>query len=140
MPSGGCLCGGLRYEYVDEGSKKIICHCRDCHKMTGSAFGTNIIIPASSFTLHGNPKHYSFKRGAGGAATHTTSFCANCGTTVSKNVSGFEKFEGMVLVKAGTLDEGQGFDEMEFDAEAQTKTRVTWLKSIADVPQFEGMP
>lgn len=46
----------------------------------------------------------------------------------------------MVVVKAGTLDEGQGFEEMEFDAEAQTKTRVTWLKGVTDVPQFEGMP
>ncbi len=105
--------------------------------MTASAFSTNIVIPASSFTINGTPKHYTFVRGE---EIHTTSFCGDCGTTVSKIVDGFEKFKGLVVVEAGTLDEGQGFEQMNVAAELYVSTRAPWLKEIEGAKQVDTTP
>jgi hypothetical protein len=159
MPSGGCLCGNLKYEFVGDGGQKVefirksvclanhpltmypatkvLCHCPQCKKMTSSAFSTNIVIPASTFTIHGSPKHYTFIRGE---EKHTTSFCGDCGTTVSKVVDGFEKFKDLVVVQAGTLDEGQGFADIKVDAELYVSTRAGWVKEIAGAKQVETVP
>ena len=36
---GGCLCGAVRYTANAETEVVLVCHCRDCRKFTGSAFG-----------------------------------------------------------------------------------------------------
>ncbi|KAH0537564.1 hypothetical protein FGG08_005663 [Glutinoglossum americanum] len=112
-----------------------LCHCPECQKMTSSAFSTNIVVPSSAFTLlQGTPKTYTFVRGA---EKHTTSFCGDCGTTISKVVEGFEKFKDVVIVEAGTLDEGQGFENFKIDAELYAKNRADWVKEIAGARQVE---
>jgi hypothetical protein len=102
--------------------------------MTSSAFSTNVAIPASTYTLTGSPKNYSFVRGD---EKHTTSFCGECGTTVSKVIEGLDKFKDLVIVEAGTLDGGEGFDDMKMDAEFFVKSRAAWVKEIAGAKQVE---
>ena len=102
--------------------------------MTSSAFSTNVVIPASTYTLHGSPKHYTFVRGE---EKHTTSFCGDCGTTVSKIVEGLEKFKDLVIVEAGTLNEGEGFESMKMDTELYVKSRAEWVRGIDGAKQVE---
>jgi len=137
MGSGTCLCGNLKYEFSGEGSQRVLCHCTQCRRMTSSAFSTNIVIPASAFTIHGTPKNYTFVRGE---EIHTTSFCGDCGTTISKIVDGFEKFKGLVVVQGGTLDEGQGFEKLKVDAELYVSNRADWLKEMEGAKQVETVP
>jgi len=137
MGSGGCLCGNLKYEFTAEGGQKVLCHCPQCKRMTASAFSTNIVIPASTLTIQGTPKHHTFVRGE---EIHTTTFCGDCGTTISKIVDGFEKFKGLAVIQAGTLDEGQGFEKMKMDAELYVTTRADWLKEIEGAKQVETAP
>jgi len=104
--------------------------------MTGSAFSTNVVVHDSKFTLHGSPKHYTFVRGS---ETHTTSFCGECGTTVSKVVEGLDKFKGHVIVEAGTLNEDEGFNDLKVTTELYVKNRAGWLKGIEGAHEVETL-
>ena len=37
---GGCACGSIRYQLLDKPMFVHCCHCDDCQRLTGSAFGT----------------------------------------------------------------------------------------------------
>ncbi len=39
---GGCLCGKIRWRASGEKLYAMNCHCRQCNKHTGSAFGTGV--------------------------------------------------------------------------------------------------
>jgi hypothetical protein len=105
--------------------------------MTSSAFSTNVIIPSAAYTLTGTPRLYTFVRGD---EKHTTSFCDDCGTTVSKVVEGLDKFRDLVIVEAGTLDDGEGFDALEVGMELYAKNRAGWVRSIDGAVQVETTP
>ena len=49
---GGCLCGSVRYETLagaaDERRSAIAVHCQ---KQSGSAFSTNVVVPAAGFEV-----------------------------------------------------------------------------------------
>ncbi len=36
--TGGCQCGAIRYEITEEPQQVYACHCRDCQRLTSSAF------------------------------------------------------------------------------------------------------
>ncbi len=40
--SGGCLCGYVRYEHAGEPGEANYCHCPDCRRTMGSAFGIGV--------------------------------------------------------------------------------------------------
>ena len=47
MLKGSCLCGGIRYEIDAELKAVSNCHCGQCRKASGAAFGTGATIPAA---------------------------------------------------------------------------------------------
>ena len=49
--AGGCRCGRLRYRVVGEPQAVNCCHCRDCQRITGSAFAVNAAFPTSQVEL-----------------------------------------------------------------------------------------
>jgi len=40
MIRGSCLCGKVKYEYDGEIEEIAMCHCSQCRKAQGGAFGT----------------------------------------------------------------------------------------------------
>ena len=42
--SGGCACGAVRYRISGEPVRISICHCTQCQKRTGSAFGMGCVF------------------------------------------------------------------------------------------------
>ena len=77
-----------------------ICHCRDCQKFTGSAFGTLLGVPQSDLEIHGEPKSYS-KLGDSGKPI-VRLFCPECGSSIAEAPS---TRPGMLILNAGTLDD-----------------------------------
>ena len=51
MIVGGCLCGGVRYEYKGLIEEVSICHCSMCRKAQGSAYVAVSPINATQFTI-----------------------------------------------------------------------------------------
>ena len=53
---GGCHCGALRYTVTMQPRWMHACHCTDCQRHTGSAFGLVVAVPEAGFHLTGTPK------------------------------------------------------------------------------------
>ena len=52
--TGGCQCGKIRYEITEAPTLVYTCHCRDCQRLTSSAFSLGIVVTEAGFRLSGN--------------------------------------------------------------------------------------
>ena len=59
---GGCACGAVRYRVNGQPVGTSVCHCRNCQRRTGSAFGIGIYFREGDFELlRGSLKAYEFR-------------------------------------------------------------------------------
>jgi hypothetical protein len=98
---GGCACGALRYKLTADPLIVHACHCRDCQRLTGSAFVTNIWIERK-FVETGSAVPKSFKLTAGSGKHHEVFFCDRCGTYLWSKY--YASPGDTLLVRVGTLD------------------------------------
>lgn len=103
---GGCQCGGVRYT-VDPAAVRTLycCHCRECQRQSGSAFGMSLIVDAKGFRItQGRLKRWVRGTDSGGAAC--CHFCPDCGCRIYHEYCR-EDGDGAdaVSVKPGTLDD-----------------------------------
>src|ERR1700674_3372951 len=99
--TGGCLCGGVRYEYDGEIGPANYCHCADCRRCTGSAFNIGVRVAATGFRIvKGSPK--SFTKAGDSGNELTRHFCLECGSPLYRSSPGHPEHH---YVKAGTLDD-----------------------------------
>lgn len=100
MPSKAqCLCGQVKAEIGQAPQMMAKCHCRDCQYISGGEAASFAFFPEDSLQVSGKLKTYSVE-GSSGKQVHR-SFCPECGTHFYSKV---DVVEGMVFVKAGTLD------------------------------------
>ena len=85
---GGCLCGAVRYRAKNEPERKSICHCRNCQRRTGSAFGIGAYFREADVELHGELRTYELRSDESGRWLKMQ-FCPNCGGTVTWTVEAF---------------------------------------------------
>lgn len=98
--SGGCLCGGVRYEAVGEPLAQGACHCRDCQYVSGGGPSYTVMLGRSGFQLtKGKLKRHRRKLSSG---TFVREFCEECGTHV---VGHSEASPDFVAIRAGTMDD-----------------------------------
>jgi hypothetical protein len=97
--TGGCQCGGVRYQVHGKLRDVIACHCIQCRRTSGH-FVAATACRRRAFTLvkEGTLKWYvavpGFRRG----------FCNECGASLFFEEEGGER----VSIAAGSLDEPQG--------------------------------
>jgi hypothetical protein len=75
-----CCCGQLCADCEGEPVRISICHCVDCQRRTGSAFGFQAHYPRAQVTLAGQSA--TFTRTADSGHAITFSHCPRCGATV----------------------------------------------------------
>ncbi len=90
-----CSCGELRVTCEGEPVRLSVCHCLDCQKRTGSAFGAQARFPESRVQVEGSPRHFS--RTADSGALLDFGFCAGCGSTVFYINSAVPGFVGVAV-------------------------------------------
>jgi hypothetical protein len=56
---GGCQCGAVRYVLTAEPIRTVACHCKECQRQSGSAFGMSMIVPETSLTVTGLTKCFT---------------------------------------------------------------------------------
>ena len=98
MIQGSCLCGGVRFE-IDERQILIInnCHCTNCRKVSGAAFGTFVQVPGEHFQwLAGKELVSTYESSPG----NHRGFCRVCGSRAPQS----RNWEAIVTVPAGCLD------------------------------------
>ncbi len=131
--TGGCQCGNIRYEVVGTPKQVVACHCTDCQRQSGSAFGMALVVNEADFRLtQGEPKTFASKSDAGRAKLGA--FCPGCGTRIYHKS---EWRKGMVSVRAGTLDDTS---MLKPDMHLWTSNKQTWVTIPAGVKAFEKQP
>jgi len=129
---GSCLCGAVRYTVKDEPQATVICHCTHCQKASGSAFSVNLLVREADYEQTGETK-FLVDIGDSGTPSYRH-FCGNCGSPVLTKAS---NLPGIVLVKAGTLDDKAGIRPR---AEIYTDCAVAWHVSPEGTSRFTQAP
>lgn len=128
---GQCSCGAIRYRLNREPVYVQACHCRDCQRITGSAFVINMWIEESEVALlSGCPSSFALKGGSG--RPHEVFFCPDCATYVWSRYHGAP---GSLFVRAGTLDNP---DQVAPRAHIFTASKQHWVPLPENTPSFEG--
>ncbi len=127
IQQGGCRCGFARYEIDLSGAHTLNCHCIDCQKHLGAPFSVFTMVPTKQFKWLTKPTGLiAFSEMA------NRIFCNKCGT--------YLKWEGIdstdeAEINAMTLDNPSS---VKVDVEIFVRTRLSWLKPLEGVAQFEA--
>jgi len=129
--TGSCGCGAIKIELQGEPSIQALCHCRDCHKSTGSTYSTNFVWSKSDFkVVVGEPKVYEKVGGSGNPVYKQ--FCGTCGCPMWTSQPALPD---MIVIKAGILDDG-ALAKLAPVAETFTSRKPGWVKSVEGTAQF----
>ncbi len=122
--TGGCLCGGLRYQIDEAPLATYACHCTDCQHLTSSAFSLAVTVPDRAFRLtRGDPRVLS--RVADSGRTVARWVCAECGCWIANAVQPGGAFGAPIRrVRAGTLDDTTW---LRPTAHFWTRSRQPWV-------------
>ena len=104
--SGRCLCGAVTY--VAEGPAVFagFCYCNHCRRSTGS-HSAIVAVMESTFSMSGDVREYATVGDSGKEVARM--FCPTCGTGILARPAARP---GVILIKAGTLDDPEQFKPM----------------------------
>jgi hypothetical protein len=123
---GGCQCGEVRYRFEGEPLDLAACHCKDCQRQSGSAFGMSLFVPASAFRLlSGELKFFEVVCDSG--RTKSCAFCPSCGTRI------YHRTDANISIKAGTLDDTSS---LRPTAHYWTSRKQPWVVMPEGIPGF----
>ena len=125
MYEGGCQCGAARYRMTAEPIFVNCCHCRDCQKITGSAFAVNAMIEADRIeVVQGEP-----------LVEHGAARCAQCKALLWAEHPQFGS--RISFLRVGTLDQGERFSP---NAHFFFRSKHPWIAIPTGVPAFDTLP
>ena len=131
MLTGGCLCGAVRYTYEGEVGSAGYCHCADCRRVSGSAFGISVRVSAGGFrVVAGAPKSFT-KQGDSGRLV-SRFFCSDCGSPLYTLPP---LHPDVVFIKAGSLDDPS---VVKPNRQAWTRSRVAWAEIDPGIVSYEA--
>jgi len=127
---GGCQCGSVRYELTAEPIRLVACHCKECQRQSGSAFGMSMLVREDSLAVTGTTKR--FTRIADSGNENTGVFCPECGVRIYH----IPRYAQDVLVlKPGTLDDTRWLRPAYF---VWTKSAQGWVPVPDGITALEG--
>jgi hypothetical protein len=128
---GGCVCGQVTYSGTAEPIFAGICHCTNCQKATGTAFGSVVAAPNDAIQFSGKTTQYDGV-GDSGQAKHRI-FCPVCGSGVAMTA---DVMPGVTMILVGTLDDPSWVQpQMQIFCDSARPWAV-----LGNVPGFPGMP
>lgn len=77
---GSCLCGQVTYTLHEAPLAIAACHCKQCQKLSTSAFSISAMVNANAVEVDGELKEWR-RTGASGQES-AARFCPNCGTHI----------------------------------------------------------
>jgi hypothetical protein len=124
---GGCECGRVRYRIEGEPIFVNCCHCRQCQKLSGSAFALNAMIERDRVTV---------TQGSDGLETGGgESRCPQCGVLLW----GTHRYFGdnILFLRVGTLDEGE---RLSPGAHFFLRSKHPWITVPEGACTFDTLP
>ena len=124
--TGGCLCGGVRYEVTEPPVSASYCHCSRCQKRSGTAASAQARVAAGSLRiLQGNELVHEWAPADGWPKC----FCSACGSALwSRSPAD----DGDFSVRLGTFDGDPGI-------RPQYRQFVAYAASWEAIPD-DGLP
>lgn len=106
-----------------------VCHCNDCKRRTGSAFGAQARFADVDVTIHGESRTYTRIADSGGAVEQR--FCGACGSTVYWRIAAAPGFTSIAL---------GAFTDLEFPApriSVYEERRMPWFGLACPIESLE---
>ena len=75
--TGSCQCGSVTYELTKPPIAMVACHCKQCQKLSTSAFSITAMIETDALELSGELKEW--RRVAASGNRSAAKFCPTCG-------------------------------------------------------------
>lgn len=127
--TGGCLCGGVRYEVRGPFLRAGYCHCSRCRRHTGTAASIQGRVRREDFRLlRGAELVRSFKPEGG----MTKAFCSVCGSSL---FGGAWPDGDEVSIRFGSLDGDPGIRPQEH---IHVASKAVWDEILDDLPRHPG--
>lgn len=136
VKSGGCVCGAVRFETVEEPLRITVCHCKWCQRRTGSAFGIEVVFDANGVTFSGAEasayRHVSDESGR----WLEVEFCKTCGSNLGFTL---EAVPGIRTLPAGIFDDPDWINTEAIDIRhVYARSRRDWGDLTSDVEVYEA--
>ena len=126
---GRCSCRKLRYRVNTSPLIVHACHCRQCQRVTGSAFVMNALVEKEQVEiLCGDVSDFRFPE-----TSHTAFSCPECATYVWSEYKGGH-FNDCWFIRVGTLDEP---DRLPPNVHIFTESKQPWVILPREVPSFK---
>ena len=128
--SGGCLCGGVKYQVSGTPQFAANCHCSMCRRQTGSAY-----LPAVGF----DKNEFKFTKGENLVSKYSSSpggerwFCRECGSALG----GASKDQPMVFINMGTMEGDPGIKPQ---MHVFVGSKAPWDEITDKLPQHKEFP
>jgi hypothetical protein len=131
--TGVCQCGEVQYVVRKAPIITVACHCRDCQKLSASAFSLTMLITDDALEVtHGHLKVFERPADHGGSAL--CYFCPTCGNRVYHRNP---QLPGYLRLKPGGLDDTSLISPQ---AHVWTSRAQRWFVFPDDVPVYETQP
>lgn len=78
--TGACQCGNVRYQLLKPPLKVVACHCRQCQKLSTSAFSLTAQVRAEDIVFSG--ELHDWQRPAYSGRINSAKFCPICGNRI----------------------------------------------------------
>ena len=125
--TGGCMCGGVRFELSEPLLGALFCHCKRCQRRTGTGVSTTALtVPGSYRTVAGEELIATWDPGDGG---FVKVFCKECG---SQLFTTHPENSELLAIRMGALDDDPGI-------RPSAHQFVTYAAPWAPVPD-DGLP
>jgi hypothetical protein len=131
--TGGCQCGRVRYEINAKPLSAYVCHCTECQRQSGSAFGLSLAVPRDAVVIvSGTPA--TWRRVLESGRIISCLFCSDCGVRLLHNP---ERNPRASIVKPGTLDDTTWLKPV---GHIWTRSAQPWVQIPQDTVNYEGQP
>ena len=131
--TGRCFCEATRFRISAEPLTLYACHCTDCQKRSGSAFGLSLWVPRAAIEVTSGEPALQVLKGADGRSRPGRS-CAQCGARLWSEP---EKRPTLAIVRAGTLDDTAWLRPV---AHVWTRSAQPWFAIPQSVARYATQP
>ena len=130
---GGCQCGRIRYEIQAEPLTLYACHCTECQRQSGSAFGMSMPVPREAvILLKGEPRQWI--RSSESGREVICCFCGECGTRLFHKPT---RNPNITNVKPGTLDDTSWLRPV---GNLWTRSAQSWINCSEAMLNYQTQP
>jgi hypothetical protein len=128
--TGGCFCGQVTYRATVDPAQVYICHCTDCQRHSGAAYGVVVGVPGGRFELiSGSLK--TFTKIADSGNLRVLAFCPECGTRIHATSAGDP--DGFMGLRLGTVNERA---RLRPAGQAFCQSGQDWVTDLRSIPKL----